>query len=89
MSALDFGCGIGRLSFPLAKRTKSVIAIDDSPALLAHARQLAADRRVANITFQSPADLDASTRKFDLVIGDTWLQRSSRPAQGSCACINS
>lgn len=34
-TALDFGCGVGRLSIPMARRCDSVIAADVAPAMLA------------------------------------------------------
>lgn len=39
--ALDFGCGVGRLSQPLAARFERVIAVDVAPSMLAKARELA------------------------------------------------
>ena len=47
--ALDFGCGIGRLTRALATRYAEVIGVDISPSMLAQARQLNAD--VANVRF--------------------------------------
>jgi SAM-dependent methyltransferase len=38
--ALDFGCGVGRLSRALAARYAQVIGVDISPSMLAHAREL-------------------------------------------------
>lgn len=40
---VDIGCGIGRLTRPLAARTRSVIAIDVSSEMLAEARRLNPD----------------------------------------------
>jgi SAM-dependent methyltransferase len=40
---LDIGCGLGRLTRPLAKRAERVIALDISTEMLARARQLNAD----------------------------------------------
>jgi len=37
--ALDFGCGVGRLSYPLAKRFQTVIGIDISESMLKEARR--------------------------------------------------
>ena len=33
--ALDFGCGVGRLTFPLAAEFSSVLGLDISPSMLA------------------------------------------------------
>jgi SAM-dependent methyltransferase len=75
LSALEYGCGIGRLALPLAWRVRSVTAVDRSPAMLAHARDLAARRGVSNITFSTPEELNASSRRFDLVVCHLVLQR--------------
>jgi SAM-dependent methyltransferase len=37
-SALDFGCGVGRLTAALAKRCPRVVGVDVSPTMLEHAR---------------------------------------------------
>jgi SAM-dependent methyltransferase len=37
--ALDYGCGVGRLVVPLAKRSQEVVGIDVSPSMLVHARE--------------------------------------------------
>jgi SAM-dependent methyltransferase len=37
-SALDFGCGVGRLLVPLAKRVSQVTGVDVSPSMLGEAR---------------------------------------------------
>jgi SAM-dependent methyltransferase len=39
--ALDFGCGVGRLSQALAARFERVLAVDVAPSMLARARALA------------------------------------------------
>lgn len=38
-SALDFGCGVGRLTLPLAELTGSATGVDISPGMLAEARK--------------------------------------------------
>ena len=38
-ATLDFGCGAGRLTIPLAKRSGRVLGCDVAPTMLAHARQ--------------------------------------------------
>ena len=39
MSSLEYGCGIGRLALPLARRAGSVTAVDRSPVMLDLARR--------------------------------------------------
>src|SRR5947209_17814502 len=38
-TAVDFGCGVGRLSIPLAKRFQNVIGVDISSGMLDEARR--------------------------------------------------
>lgn len=38
--ALDFGCGVGRLAFPLSENFASVTGVDISPAMLDEARRI-------------------------------------------------
>jgi SAM-dependent methyltransferase len=47
--ALDFGCGVGRLTRALAAHYAEVIGVDISPSMLAQARQLHA--HLANVRF--------------------------------------
>src|SRR4030095_6177016 len=44
---LDVGCGPGATALAFAARTASVVALDLTPAMLAQARRLAADRGLA------------------------------------------
>lgn len=46
--ALDFGCGVGRILIPLAKRCKRVIGSDISEAMLSEARRNLAARGISN-----------------------------------------
>ncbi len=39
-SALDFGCGVGRLTRPLANHFTQVVGVDASPTMLSQAREL-------------------------------------------------
>jgi 2-polyprenyl-3-methyl-5-hydroxy-6-metoxy-1,4-benzoquinol methylase len=80
MSTLEYGCGIGRLAMPLARRPGSVTAVDRSPAMLALAKQEANRRGLGHIVFQTPAEVFASKRTFDLVVCYHVLQRLRRPA---------
>lgn len=42
--ALDFGCGLGRLTLPLSRRFESVVGVDVSSSMVEQARELAAGR---------------------------------------------
>jgi 2-polyprenyl-3-methyl-5-hydroxy-6-metoxy-1,4-benzoquinol methylase len=67
-SALDFGCGVGRLLIPLAKRMRSVTGIDVSETMLATARSHAETRGLTNIDLVKGDDsLSAVRGTFDLV----------------------
>jgi ArsR family transcriptional regulator len=52
LDVADLGCGEGYLSIEAARWAKRVIAIDRSADVLARARELAARRRVRNITWK-------------------------------------
>ena len=68
--ALDFGCGVGRLTRALAGRFAETIGVDVSERMLEHARRLNADK--PNLTFANgerpPSD------PFDLVVANLVLQ---------------
>ena len=68
--ALDFGCGVGRLTRALAGRFDEAIGVDVSERMLEHARRLNADK--PNLTFANgerpPSD------PFDLVVANLVLQ---------------
>jgi SAM-dependent methyltransferase len=68
--ALDAGAGTGRHALKLARRGMDVTAFDQSPEMLAHARQ-AAEREGLRIEFRLGALEDAlpfETDAFDLVV---------------------
>lgn len=48
---VDFGCGIGRHSFPLARIFAQVVGVDVSPTMVHRAREMAQARGVANARF--------------------------------------
>jgi SAM-dependent methyltransferase len=74
-SALDFGCGAGRLTLPLARRATSVTACDISPTMLSHARQNADAAGLRNITYISNDELVAvPDGQFSLVCSLLVLQ---------------
>lgn len=65
---LDFGCGMGNLAVHAARAKHEVVALDASPAAVAHLRQLA---RNENLTLQvEQADLRTTqlNGRFDTVV---------------------
>jgi SAM-dependent methyltransferase len=73
--ALDFGCGVGRVALPLARRVEAVIAADVAESMLSVARRVIAEQGVANIELVKcdPA-LAAIVGPFDLVHSVLVLQ---------------
>ncbi|TFF22828.1 magnesium protoporphyrin IX methyltransferase [Jiella endophytica] len=66
---LDAGCGTGALSILLAKRGAEVVAVDLSPTLVSHARELASAAGVgAAIRFVSGDMLSDGLGHFDHVV---------------------
>jgi ubiquinone/menaquinone biosynthesis C-methylase UbiE len=82
-TALDFGCGVGRLSQPLADQFARVISVDVSDAMLAQAREL--DRSSGRIEFvlnQSPDLSFVDDGSIDLVYTSLVLQHLPRSLAG-------
>jgi len=66
--ALDFGCGIGRCSIPLAHVCRSVVGIDVSEAMLEEARKAAAARSISNLDLMKSDDaLTGVPTGFDFI----------------------
>lgn len=63
---LDFGCGAGRLTLPLARRARSVVACDIAPTILEHARRNAEQAGLLNVTFIGIEEL-AGFGPFDFI----------------------
>jgi len=49
--ALDFGCGVGRLTIPLSTACKEVVGVDASPSMLQEATKNAKEMGAKNIQF--------------------------------------
>jgi SAM-dependent methyltransferase len=87
-AALDFGCGIGRLTRALAPHFDKVIGLDISATMVERARDLHAD--VANVEFTCNGRSDLAefpAAAFDLVASDIVLQHlpGRREVQGYLA----
>lgn len=66
--ALDFGCGVGRILLPIAKRSKEAIGVDISTAMLEEAKKNAEIFNYDNITFIKGDDkLSKVSGEFDFV----------------------
>jgi SAM-dependent methyltransferase len=65
---LDFGCGVGRLTIPLARQSEAVVAVDVSPAMLDEARANCVQAGLTNVEFRrSQPGLPDVDGPFDLV----------------------
>ncbi len=74
-SALDFGCGVGRVLVGLAERVEQVVGVDVAPAMLAEARRVCGERGLANVSLLPSDDtLSSVTQRFDLVHSCIVLQ---------------
>jgi SAM-dependent methyltransferase len=51
--ALDFGCGVGRMSFAMRTYAREVVGIDVAPRMLEVAREQAEARNVTGVDFRS------------------------------------
>lgn len=80
--ALDFGCGVGRLIIPLAKRANEVVGIDISRSMLKEAASNCQHRNVKNVTLLETNEfLNLDQKKYDLVHSFIVLQHIN-PEQG-------
>lgn len=81
-SALDFGCGVGRLLLPMARRVERAVGVDVAPAMLELARRNAEQAGLANVTLvESDDTLSGVTGTFDFVNTFIVLQHIP-PARG-------
>jgi len=55
-TVLDFGCGVGRVTIPLAEASDRVIAVDISEPMLEQARENCRSRNLANVEFMTSGE---------------------------------
>jgi 2-polyprenyl-3-methyl-5-hydroxy-6-metoxy-1,4-benzoquinol methylase len=76
---LDFGCGVGRLTKPLALRSRQVVGVDVSDEMIRRARGYFPDLTFHNTGSNDLEDLRSSS--FDLIYTNIVLQHLARDLQ--------
>jgi SAM-dependent methyltransferase len=65
---LDFGCGVGRCTIPLARIADEIVAMDVSPSMLREAEKNCAERSIRHVRFVEADDkLSGVTGTFDII----------------------
>jgi SAM-dependent methyltransferase len=78
--ALDFGCGVGRVTLALARRFDEVVGIDISPTMIARARAIAAGTPNCRFVVGGEGELRAlPSGHFDFVLSLLVLQHLPTP----------
>jgi 2-polyprenyl-3-methyl-5-hydroxy-6-metoxy-1,4-benzoquinol methylase len=80
-NCMEYGCGVGRVSFQLAKHFESVTALDISQGHIELAQQRADTSDVKNIIFKKINTLDSLTpeSKYDFIFSIIVLQHNPPP----------
>lgn len=74
-SAIDFGCGVGRVTGPISAHFQHCLGVDFSPAMVSRARELWAGRPGLHFEQLGATDLSSPGRPpFDLVYSRLVLQ---------------
>ena len=78
-TALDFGCGVGRVAIPLAGVCPDVVGVDVSSSMLEEARKNCIKQSVTNLEFHTSDDeLSNVSGTFDLVHSTFTFQHIPR-----------
>jgi 2-polyprenyl-3-methyl-5-hydroxy-6-metoxy-1,4-benzoquinol methylase len=76
--ALDFGCGVGRLLVPLARRCDEVVGVDIAESMVREAKRNLDERAIRNVVVLRCDDtLTAVPGSFDLIHSFVVLQHLS------------
>ena len=65
--ALDFGCGVGRCTIPIARLCRRVTGVDVSPSMIEEGKSNAMSRTVTNIEWVNSGDLKTVSGEFDFI----------------------
>lgn len=88
-TVLDIGCGPGRITVPMAKRAKSVTALDASPKMLEFCRKNAEAEGLSNVTTKlvdwENKEQTAEIEKHDIVIASRSIALGDIPRMCSLA----
>ncbi len=80
--ALDFGCGVGRFTMPLAERCAHVYGVDLMPSVLSEAKRNAEHMNFANVELLQTARLAELSGRYDLVLSvDTFQHIPTREGE--------
>lgn len=86
-SALDFGCGVGRLVIPLARRASHVLGVDISPSMIDEAQRNCVAAGVENASFVLSDDtLSRVSGDYGLVHSHIVLQHIAWPRGRQLLC---
>ena len=84
--ALDFGCGLGRLTLPLSERFESVVGVDVAEGMVNGARELAQGRGNVSYVHNAEPDLRClESAQFDFICSLITLQHV--PPEVACVYI--
>jgi 2-polyprenyl-3-methyl-5-hydroxy-6-metoxy-1,4-benzoquinol methylase len=83
--AVDVGCGVGRLTIPLAREFERVVAVDVAPTMLERLRELCVSEGVRNVR-PALAGEPWEREPADLVVSSLTLQHVADLADVS-ACV--
>jgi SAM-dependent methyltransferase len=74
--ALDFGCGVGRLTLPLARESRHVLAVDVSDSMLEEVEENCGEQGLVNVEFMHAREFNAPSmrRRFDFVLSYAVFQ---------------
>jgi SAM-dependent methyltransferase len=77
---LDFGCGVGRLTRPLAEYFEEAVGLDIAPSMIERAREFARENSRCRFVLNERNDLQGfPSSHFDLVYSKITLQHMEPP----------